>query len=437
MLGLRGNGQTGNKVLNKVVTDYKRMNQHGREATSKYWWVEDLIDSEVKAMGVYLALLYLLVDRRHHVLLPSIEIIKSSGTSGGSILIDKDTKSWYSLYFAGREEDARHAVEAGRIFIDRLFENEDVSMPHTRNKILSEIEVEFFGKFLKGFIRHLRLDEIPPEIRGKVREVLLNVRSRRYGGHIMTQSGTTKLNENVLKEKVYNTMLKENLITYPYKAFKEEDAVRLINCLTRSGLMLKRSFSYIFPAPCLSDEVIGLIAKSEKPADRVPIVETKSFIPPPRPARFDIKPSKEILEGIIASVFEDLGFIISTNVKREARRGSPIEVDVWAWKTVAGTRFSVYVSCKNWDKPIDRQVIDEEIGRIHNLRELPQLKVIIAKEATSPAKKAAEADGFIIIELGKKAEADNAKVIYELVYKVFNELFTSIASSKAEGERQE
>jgi hypothetical protein len=112
---------------------------------------------------------------------------------------------------------------------------------------------------------------------------------------------------------------------------------------------------------------------------------------------------------------------------REARKGSPVEVDVWAWKKVAGTRFSVYVSCKNWNRMIDRQVINNEIGRVHNLRELPQLKVIIAKEANSPAKETAEADGFVIIELGKKAEAENAREIYELVYGVLNELFTSIA----------
>jgi hypothetical protein len=30
------------------------------KAKSKYWWVEDLVDSEAKAMGTYLALLYLL-----------------------------------------------------------------------------------------------------------------------------------------------------------------------------------------------------------------------------------------------------------------------------------------------------------------------------------------------------------------------------------------
>jgi hypothetical protein len=382
------------------------------KARSKYWWVEDLVDSEAKAMGTYLALLHLLTHYRYLVM-----DFKILGIRPSIIINEKELMPWHALYLASREEDAIQAIEASRTFIDRLFENEDVLTPQVRNKVLSEIEVKFFGKYLKAFKRYLRLDKIPDELRGKVREVLLNVRSQFYGGLILTHSGTTELYENALKE---------NIMTY--QRLKEEDATSLLKCLSTSGLMLKYYFNYVFPAPCLSDEVIKLVAKSEKPAERPPVVEMKPFItPPPRPERFDVKPSKEILEGIVASVFEDLGFNVILNAMREARKGSPVEVDVWAWKKVAGTRFSVYVSCKNWNRMIDRQVINNEIGRVHNLRELPQLKVIIAKEANGPAKETAEADGFVIIELGKKAEAENAREIYELVYGILNELFTSIA----------
>jgi hypothetical protein len=101
---------------------------------------------------------------------------------------------------------------------------------------------------------------------------------------------------------------------------------------------------------------------------------------------------------------------------------------VWASKKIADTSFSVYVSCKNWDRAVDGSVIDEETGRVLSLREWPQLKVIIAKEVTAPAKEIAEeANGFVVIELGKRAEAEKAREIYELVYRVLNELFTSIA----------
>jgi hypothetical protein len=139
------------------------------------------------------------------------------------------------------------------------------------------------------------------------------------------------------------------------------------------------------------------------------------------------KPSREVLEGIVASVLEDLGFRVSTNVRLEARRGSPIEVDVWAQRVIGRTRFSIYVSCKDWDRAVDRSVVDEEAGRVMNLRDIPQLKVLIAKELTEPAREAAEASGFMVIELGRKAEAENSKEIYEVIYRAFNELFTAIA----------
>jgi len=79
---------------------------------------------------------------------------------------------------------------------------------------------------------------------------------------------------------------------------------------------------------------------------------------------------------------------------------------------VTGMRFSIYVSCRNWDKALDRPFIDEEVGRTLNLVEWPQLKVIVAKELTEPARETTKANGFITIELGKKAETENAREIY-------------------------
>jgi hypothetical protein len=56
---------------------------------------------------------------------------------------------------------------------------------------------------------------------------------------------------------------------------------------------------------------------------------------------------------------------------------------------------------------------------------------MITKEATAPAKEVAEANGFVIIELRKRAEAKKAREIYELVYRALNKVFTSIASTEA------
>jgi hypothetical protein len=138
------------------------------------------------------------------------------------------------------------------------------------------------------------------------------------------------------------------------------------------------------------------------------------------------KPSREVLEGIVASVLEDLGFRVSTNVRLPAK-GGEIEVDIWAFKSVGGSQFRVYVSCKNWDRDVDRHVVDQEFGRVLQLDYMPHLRVLIVKGLTEPARKAALDDGFMVIELGRKADAENAQEVYEVIYKAFNELFTAIA----------
>jgi len=374
------------------------------KAETKYWWIKDLIDSEAKAMGTYLSLLYLLVKKRNDLF-----IVKPRGAS---IIDEDDAKRLFYVYLAGKGDDLREALDVGKIFVDRLLEHENVSYPIDRYRILCEIEVEFYENFVKAFKKYLRFDHIPEGLREIIKEVLLEVRAQLYEKAKIT-AGTLQITQ--LEDKIKK-----------YHELKDEEINKIISYLVSSRLAITVLGDYVFPAPCLSDEVIELIAKPiEKPIEHVEI--TSSIPPPPMLERFDVKPSREVLEGIVASVFEDLGFNVLTNAKKEPRRGSPIEVDVWAWKNVAGTRFSIYTSCKNWDKAIDRSVIDEENGRVLNLRELPQLKVIIAKELAAPAKETAEADGFVVIELGKKAEAENAREIYELIYRTLNELFTSIA----------
>jgi len=137
--------------------------------------------------------------------------------------------------------------------------------------------------------------------------------------------------------------------------------------------------------------------------------------------------SREVLESIVAQALGVLGFNVQTNTRRSARRGASIEVDVWAEKRVGDTRFKVYVSCKNWNRDVDRPVIDEEFGRVFNLQEVPHLRILVVKSMTGPAKGVAEADGFFVIELREKATEANAKEVYELIYRKLSDLFTSIA----------
>ncbi|MCL7384588.1 MAG: restriction endonuclease [Thaumarchaeota archaeon] len=313
-----------------------------------------------------------------------------------------------TTYFIGREKEAKLAFEAGSTFIEKLLEYENVPNPDKGREILWKIEDEFYNEFLKAFKKYLRLDRIPDRYyREKIRDTLLHINSKLYNEGLLTPNGTFIITRKKLIKEL-KTILETG----------DKEIWKIISYSINSGLIVKISSldDYIFPAPCLSSEIIELITKS--------ISEMESFsLPPPRLEHFEVEPSREVLEGIVASVFKDLGFEVSTNVKKETRRGNPIEVDVWAQKEVIGSRFSIYVSCKN--QPIDRSVINEEIGRVLNLRELPQLKVIISEKLWRSAREMAEANGFLIIELKRKAETKNARDIYEFLYRTFIKLFSS------------
>lgn len=134
-------------------------------------------------------------------------------------------------------------------------------------------------------------------------------------------------------------------------------------------------------------------------------------------------PTREILDGIIAEVLGDLGFDVKINARMESRVGEPIEVDVYATRYAGDTKFSVCVSCKNWNRIIGGKIVDEEIGRVSNLKDVSQLKVIVVRELAELARKSALANGFMVIELEEKVDTQSALEIYKQIYKVFHELF--------------
>jgi hypothetical protein len=145
-----------------------------------------------------------------------------------------------------------------------------------------------------------------------------------------------------------------------------------------------------------------------------------------------LPPARETLEALVASVLEELGFAVYTNVERGTIHGSPVEVDVWA----EGKGLTVYVSCKNWEKTVDRPVIDEEVGRVFSLREKPDLKVIVAPKFTRSAKAAARASGFAVAELGEKATEENAAEVYRRLYEFFKYQIAVHSASEAYRKRK-
>jgi len=140
--------------------------------------------------------------------------------------------------------------------------------------------------------------------------------------------------------------------------------------------------------------------------------------------------ARDILEAVVAAVLQDLGFKVEIDYQVRSKDGATREVDVWAWKTVSGVDFSVYVSCKNLDNEIGTPIIDQEAGRVYQLQKAPNMKFIVASKFIDQAKRAAIADGFIPIEIGFKVDESNAIEAYKRVYEVMNGLFTAIAPKR-------
>jgi hypothetical protein len=373
-----------------------------------YWWIEkDLIDTDAKAMGVYLALLYLRLRK---------DVTFTAKPSGLDIMNESRARELIAFYLAGKGEDARAAYNAAVTFIDRLFTREDMLDWSKRNPVLEDIECRYYNKFVSAFKKYLRLNVIPEEFREMAKNVLLDIRSQLYE-KAKTRCGTVEISGGSLEDNIKK-----------YYGMKDEEVKKLISNLIKSGLIYQEyPYVLIIPSPCLSDEIVELIVKGGvkpevKPPTPPPVVPTSERVE----NLIRAKPSREILEGIVASVLEDLGFNVQTNV-RLAARGGEVEVDVWAFKSVGGSQFRVYVSCKNWDRDVDRHVVDQEFGRVLQLDYMPHLRVLVVRSLTEPARKAALDDGFMVIELGRKAEAENSREVYEIVYKAFNELFTAIA----------
>jgi hypothetical protein len=166
-----------------------------------------------------------------------------------------------------------------------------------------------------------------------------------------------------------------------------------------------------------SEEVI----KTSKALTTAPATQPLTM---PRIRRFG---SRDVLEDVVASVLDTLGFSIRVDLKIASRSGTEVEVDVLGEKIVGDTRFMVYASCKNWDKPVEVSVVREEVGRISQMLLVPHVRVLVANAFTEHARREAIADGFVVIEIGEKVYEGNIERAYLRVYEKLNRLFTGVA----------
>jgi hypothetical protein len=377
----------------------------------RFSWVKDLIDTDAKAFGTYVALLYLRFDWYYHdfASAPSMESYDYSS-------FESRMREILKLYLIGR--DKYDAFEAARTFFNKMFAHHgsEALKASTRNRLLEQIEAEFFETFVKAYRKYLKLDEIPYEFRKRIALFLRKVRSREISVSLETISESVEVSDYSISGFLKSLNLKEDEV----KAFYQY--------LVNSGIAIYRGYGdYIIPVPCLLDDVLKVLEEGVKEVKAVEARVREVEVVPSKYA--GVKPSREILEGIVAEALKNLGFTVQTDVKLPAK-GGDIEVDVWGVKSIGGAQFRVYVSCKNWDKDVDRTVVDHEFGRVLQLYQLPHLRILVVKSLTEPARKAAFDDGFFVIELGEKASTENAQEIYDIVYNKLKEIFIGIAPEK-------
>ena len=133
--------------------------------------------------------------------------------------------------------------------------------------------------------------------------------------------------------------------------------------------------------------------------------------------------ARDILEAVVAAVLKDLGFRVNIDSQVKSKDGATREVDVWASKIASSGQFRVYVSCKNLDKEIGRSIVDQEIGRVNQLVDAPNVKFIVSSKINDQAEIAARANGFIPIEVGFKVDQYNVIEAYKRIYRAIKGIF--------------
>jgi len=395
-----------------------------------HWFEEGWIDTDAKALGLYMALLY----SRFKIVPPRFRFLFRD-----RIDINREVKAAIANVLTGEEE--YEAWKSARLFLSWLyifqisFRNAEELVRSVEKSItrLENIERNHYSRFRKACYKYFKkecIEDLEEEDKKDLKKMLKCLKMEHFTDISALGSTFTPFFDSSTSF-IYKSLTNEGLESLDKnEREKQESRIRnIINALIRSGILW---FKEIIPAPFLEDEFVEKLAPPEEETEVEMIrvrEEVKDVIAIKEEERRKYEgktPAKEILESIVADVLKDLGLRVKINEMLKTREGM-IEADVWGTKLVGNTRFYVYASCKNWNREVDRNVIFSEVGRISNLIQSPHLKIFIAKKLTESARETALIDGFTVIELGEKAETNNAEEIYNIVYKHLRGLFIEIA----------
>jgi hypothetical protein len=241
-----------------------------------YQWIEKLLDTDSKTMGVYLALLYLRVwkeNKNFFEITYQREITEEKEFKNffkitrfkitRKITEEKEFKRLLASYFAGKE-NVREILDVTRNFVNSVISS--LPLANIRNQMLEDVECRFLAKFVKVFRRYIDVAKISEDLREVVPDILLSIRKQIYSS-TLTLCGTIEVSTYVLE-----SIIKDHY-SLRRKVISPQEINRLISCLENSGLAIKferyGDLFYLFPAPCFSDEILNSIAKSHQPAEPI------------------------------------------------------------------------------------------------------------------------------------------------------------------------
>jgi len=308
-------------------------------------------------------------------------------------------------------QDLVKAQKALEVFLDIIWRES------SRYKVIESMEDAKYETFKGSLYKFLKRDK-PDEVK-KVVQALLKLKKET---ELKTKRGSFA-KPLFLKEAVASV---EDINIDVDTSIKQLRELGFFILVVPSGKHREQEQEYevynvIVPAPYTDMDILKVPEEARAEEARA---EVEGVAPPK-----GLRPSREVLENIVAKALRSLGFNVQTNFKLLAK-GGEVEVDVWATKSVGGAQFRVYASCKNWDRDVDRQVVDQEFGRVLQLYQLPHLRILVVKSLTEPARRAAFDDGFFVVELREKASAGNAQEVYDIVYDKLKEIFIGIAPEK-------
>jgi serine/threonine-protein kinase len=220
---------------------------------AEFSWIKDLISTDEKALGVYLAVLHLRFSGDFESISQFEQLTNRYIISG----FQSDLEIELIVRKAHGEVEVFKTTETFDAFVTffkkftKYVKTDLVLNAKRRNVLLERIEAEFFKTFAKAYKKlWLRLNRIPSEYRKTTALLLRKIRSREIEVFDETISGTVRIipipikEEGVLLEDVLKPL---NLPMNKINEFKQYMSVsNILDAL-------------IIPAPCFMDDVLRFL----------------------------------------------------------------------------------------------------------------------------------------------------------------------------------